>query len=95
MASCVHQNGSNASETPLRSGSGTIATNTQSFAVVDASITANSIVVVNLGLDNGALATQTGMSVCLNPGTGFTVRISAVATNPGTGCLFSYAVLRY
>lgn len=95
MATAVHQSGSNASETPLRVGSVTIPQNTQLFAVVDANITASSVVVANLGLDNGALATQTGMSVCLNPGTGFTIRISAIATNPGTGCLVNYAILRY
>jgi hypothetical protein len=81
----------------MRQGTGNIAQNTSSVAVVDAGITANSIVVVNLGLDNGALATQTGMSVCLNPSTGFTVRISsvAVAGAGNTGCNFSYAILRY
>ena len=77
------------------SGTATIAQNTQAIAVVDPRITASSLVIVSFGFDNGALATQPGHAVCLQPGVGFTIRSTAIATNPGTGLVCNYAVLKY
>lgn len=80
---------------PARFGTATIVQNTQAIAVADDKITANSVVYASLGLDNGALATQEGFSVCLEPGVGFTLRSSAIATALGSGLKVNWAVLKY
>lgn len=87
------QSGTPACESFLRQGSGSIANPNQILDVVDAAITASSIVVANLGLGNAALSTQTGMTVCLNPGVGFSVRLSAAAIAGGQ--IVNWAVLKY
>jgi hypothetical protein len=92
MASAVQLGGAPASPLFLRSGQATIPNGLQLFRVIDADITANSIVVANLGLAGGALSVQTGMTITLEPTQGFDIRISAGAAGAQ---LVSYAVLRY
>ena len=77
-----------------RQGTALIAAGAAVVAVADAAITANSVVLVQLGLDNNALATQPGCSVCLNPGVGFSVRTTANAV-AGTGLIVNWCVLKY
>ena len=80
---------------PVRSGVATIVQNTKAIAVADTRISASSYVIACLGLDNNALATQEGFSVCLEPGVGFTLRSSTIAVNPGAGLKVNWAVLKY
>jgi hypothetical protein len=95
MSAAVFLSGTPATPVLPLTGVATIVQNTQAIAVVDAKITASSVVVCALGLDNAALATQPGHSVCLQPGVGFTIRTTAIATNPGSGLLVNWAVLKY
>jgi hypothetical protein len=86
--------GTPAVETFARFGTATIPAGNALFAVADTAITANSVVLVQLVSDNGVLATQPGHAVCLQPGTGFTIRTTTNAV-AGTGLICSFAVLRY
>jgi hypothetical protein len=95
MSVAAHFQSTPASVDLLRQGTGIILATEKLLVVPDARITASSIVVANLGLDNGvAITTQEASAVNLNPGTGFTVRI-AVAATAGTGLVVSWAVLKY
>lgn len=95
MASAVQLGGAPASPLFVRSGQATILQNTQAIAVVDADITASSVVVAVAVSDNAVEPPTQSVAVCLDAGTGFTIRSSAIATNPGTGLVCQYAVLRY
>ena len=97
MASAVIQSGVPATVQLVNAGQALIAANQSAVDVADSRITSSAVVVVSLLNDNGAAAspTQPGCSVCLNPGTGFTIRTTAPATNPGTGLVCNYAILRF
>jgi hypothetical protein len=92
MASAVQLGGAPASPLFVRYGQATIPNGQQLIRVVDADITANSVVVMSLGLTGGALSVQTGSAITLEPTVGFDCRISAVAVGAQ---LVSWAVLRY
>jgi hypothetical protein len=98
MASCVHQAGVIASETPLRVGTSSIAIGDYATAqIADTNITANSVVICwGLGALDGNPATPTGArTFCVDTlvaGVGFIIRSQGAAValkNVG------YAVLRY
>jgi hypothetical protein len=95
MASAVQLGGAPASPLFLRSGQATILQNTSAIQVVDADITNSSVVVALASSDNAVRPPTQTVSVSLEAGVGFYIRSSAVATNPGTGLVCQYAVLRY
>ena len=95
MSSAFILSGAPASPILLRSGQATIPQNLQLIAVVDASITASSVVVASAVSDNGVVPAAQSVAVCLQAGVGFTIRSSAVATNPGSGLVCQWAVLKY
>lgn len=86
--------GSPASVDLLRRGQALIVAASQTLAVVDPAITANSIVVAALGtLGDGTVSTQVSVAVWLAPATGFTLKIPANAA--ATGQQVNWAVLKY
>jgi len=95
MSASVQLGGAPASSLFVRSGSATIVQNTQAIAVPDTKISASSVVVAVASNDNAVVPPTQSVAVCLQPTIGFTIRSSAVATNPGTGLVCEYAVLRY
>lgn len=93
MSALVFQ-GSPASVDLLRQGQSFLPVGDQTAIVVDAAITANSIVVATLGsLGSGAVSAQTGLVVQPLIGTNFTIRLAAVAA--ATGQYVNWAVLKY
>jgi hypothetical protein len=86
--------GSPASVDLLRRGQGLIVAASQTLAVADPAITANSLVVAVLGtLGDGTVSAQVSVAVWLAPATGFTLKIPANAA--ATGQQVNWAVLKY
>jgi len=95
MASTVHQAGSNASETPLRIGTATIANAGYSVQVTDSAVTANSVIICwGVGAVE-AVAGATAFSVDNVTAGSFYINSDQAVATVAPGKVVGYAILRY